>query len=56
MMHQDENGAETFSLTPEQALVFTREGQPACMQGFIQAVVCTTWATRSAPRATSARP
>jgi 2-polyprenyl-3-methyl-5-hydroxy-6-metoxy-1,4-benzoquinol methylase len=30
---------ETFSLTPEQALVFTREGQPACMQGFIQAVV-----------------
>lgn len=34
-MHDD----ETFSLTPEQALVFTREGQPACMQGFIQAVV-----------------
>jgi ubiquinone/menaquinone biosynthesis C-methylase UbiE len=30
---------ETFELTPEQALVFTREGQPACMQGFIQAVV-----------------
>ncbi|MBC2777502.1 methyltransferase domain-containing protein [Parasphingopyxis marina] len=30
---------ETFSLTPEQALIFTREGQPACMQGFIQAVV-----------------
>ena len=30
---------ETFSLTPEQALVFTREGQPACMQGFFQAVV-----------------
>jgi 2-polyprenyl-3-methyl-5-hydroxy-6-metoxy-1,4-benzoquinol methylase len=30
---------ETFSLTPEQALVFTREGQPACMQGFVQAVV-----------------
>ena len=29
----------TFSLTPEQALVFTREGQPACMQGFFQAVV-----------------
>ena len=30
---------ETFSLSPEQALVFTREGQPACMQGFFQAVV-----------------
>ncbi|MHA6334077.1 methyltransferase domain-containing protein [Qipengyuania sp. CAU 1752] len=30
---------ETFSTTPEQALIFTREGQPACMQGFIQAVV-----------------
>lgn len=34
-LHED----ETFSLTPEQALVFTREGQPACMQGFVQAVV-----------------
>ncbi|QDM39953.1 class I SAM-dependent methyltransferase [Altererythrobacter sp. TH136] len=30
---------ETFSITPEQALVFTREGQPACMQGFFQLVV-----------------
>jgi 2-polyprenyl-3-methyl-5-hydroxy-6-metoxy-1,4-benzoquinol methylase len=30
---------ETFSLTPEQALVFTREGQPACMQGFFQLLV-----------------
>lgn len=30
---------ETFNLPPEKALVFTREGQPACMQGFIQAVV-----------------
>jgi ubiquinone/menaquinone biosynthesis C-methylase UbiE len=29
---------ETFELTPEQALVFSREGQPACMQGFIQIV------------------
>ena len=29
---------ETFELTPEQALVFTREGQPACLQGFIQIV------------------
>lgn len=31
--------AETFELTPEQALIFTREGQPACMQGFIQSIV-----------------
>lgn len=30
---------ETFALDPEQALVFTREGQPACMQGFIQTIV-----------------
>src|SRR5688572_1959731 len=30
---------ETFSLTEEQATVFTREGQPACLQGFFQAVV-----------------
>ena len=30
---------DTFSLTPEQALVMAREGQPACMQGFIMAVV-----------------
>lgn len=30
---------ETFSLSPEQALVFAREGQPANMQGFIMAVV-----------------
>jgi len=30
---------ESFSLSPEQALVFTREGQPACMQGFFQSVV-----------------
>jgi SAM-dependent methyltransferase len=27
---------ETFELTPEQALVFTREGQPANLQGFVQ--------------------
>lgn len=31
--------AETYSLSEEQALVFTREGQPACMQGFFQAIV-----------------
>jgi 2-polyprenyl-3-methyl-5-hydroxy-6-metoxy-1,4-benzoquinol methylase len=30
---------QTFSLSPEQALVFSREGQPACMQGFIQLIV-----------------
>src|SRR5688500_14121486 len=30
---------ETFSITPEQALVFTREGQPACMQCFFQLIV-----------------
>lgn len=30
---------EAFSLSPEQALIFTREGQPACMQGFFQSVV-----------------
>ncbi|QZD93414.1 methyltransferase domain-containing protein [Qipengyuania xiapuensis] len=30
---------DTFSLSPEQALIMAREGQPACMQGFIQAVV-----------------
>ncbi|KRA84121.1 class I SAM-dependent methyltransferase [Altererythrobacter sp. Root672] len=35
--HHPEDG--TFSLDPEQALIFTREGQPACMQGFIQAIV-----------------
>ena len=34
-----DSDAEKFSLSPEQALIFTREGQPACMQGFIQAVV-----------------
>ncbi|MEL6876832.1 MAG: class I SAM-dependent methyltransferase [Pseudomonadota bacterium] len=34
--HEDDG---TFSLSEEQALVFGREGQPACMQGFIQAVV-----------------
>jgi len=30
---------ESFSITPEQALVFSREGQPACMQGFFQLVM-----------------
>lgn len=31
--------SEQFWLEPEQALVFGREGQPACMQGFIQALM-----------------
>jgi len=30
---------EQFWLSEEQALVFTREGQPACMQGFFQAII-----------------
>jgi len=29
----------TFSMSPEQAVVFSAEGHPACMQGFFQAVV-----------------
>lgn len=36
---QHHPGDESFSITPEQALVFSREGQPACMQGFFQLVV-----------------
>lgn len=35
--HHAEDG--TFSITSEQALVFAREGQPACMQGFFQLIV-----------------
>lgn len=31
--------SDSFSLTPEQATVFSREGQPACLQGFFQAVI-----------------
>ncbi|MFL2875260.1 MAG: class I SAM-dependent methyltransferase [Pseudohongiellaceae bacterium] len=31
--------ADTFHLTPEQAAIFSREGEPTCMQGFFQAVV-----------------
>jgi len=30
---------ETFFLTEEQATIFTREGQPTCMQGFFQSLV-----------------
>ena len=29
----------TFSLSPEQAAIFSHEGEPTCMQGFFQAVV-----------------
>lgn len=29
----------TFSLSPEQALIFAAEGHPACMQGFFQSVM-----------------
>jgi SAM-dependent methyltransferase len=31
--------SDKFNLTQEQATVLSREGQPACMQGFIQAVI-----------------
>jgi ubiquinone/menaquinone biosynthesis C-methylase UbiE len=30
---------DTFSMTPEQAIVLAQEGHPACMQGFIQLLV-----------------
>lgn len=30
---------ETFSMSPEQALIMSEEGHPACMQGFLQAIV-----------------
>lgn len=39
---------DSFSLTEEQALVFSREGQPACMQGFFQSVVSQFEAHESA--------
>jgi 2-polyprenyl-3-methyl-5-hydroxy-6-metoxy-1,4-benzoquinol methylase len=36
----DYNGdSDTFSLNPEQAALFSHEGEPTCMQGFFQAVV-----------------
>ena len=34
----DDKGAR-FSLTPEQAAVFAHDGEPTCMQGFLQAIV-----------------
>lgn len=30
---------ETYALSPEQAIVFAREGHPACMQGFFEALM-----------------
>ena len=32
-------GKDMFSLSPEQAALFSREGEPTCLQGFFQAVV-----------------
>ncbi len=34
-----DSASDKFNLTPEQATVFSREGQPDCLQGFFQAVV-----------------
>ena len=34
-----DGAADTFSLSPEQAAIFSHEGEPTCMQGFFQAVV-----------------
>jgi 2-polyprenyl-3-methyl-5-hydroxy-6-metoxy-1,4-benzoquinol methylase len=36
---QYHDGDETFSLSPEQAIVLAQEGHPACIQGFIQLIV-----------------
>ncbi|HIG39478.1 MAG: class I SAM-dependent methyltransferase [bacterium] len=35
--HNPDN--DEFSLTPEPAIIFAREGDPACMQGFFQSVI-----------------
>ena len=32
-------GEDSFSLSPEQAAIFSHEGEPTCMQGFFQAVI-----------------
>lgn len=34
-----DGATDTFSMTPEQVLVFAAEGEPGCMQGFFQSVV-----------------
>lgn len=44
-------GAKKFSMTTEQALIFSAEGDPNCMQGFFQAVVS---AYLDEPKATDA--
>ena len=46
-----EAGAKKFSMTPEQAVIFSAEGHPHCMQGFFQAVVS---AYLDEPKATEA--
>jgi 2-polyprenyl-3-methyl-5-hydroxy-6-metoxy-1,4-benzoquinol methylase len=35
--HHEED--ETFSLSPEQAIVLAQDGHPACLQGFVQMIV-----------------
>jgi 2-polyprenyl-3-methyl-5-hydroxy-6-metoxy-1,4-benzoquinol methylase len=37
VVYHDED--DTFSLTPEQAVVLAQEGDPACLQGFIELIV-----------------
>ncbi|MCZ6745903.1 MAG: methyltransferase domain-containing protein [Acidobacteria bacterium] len=44
-------GSKKFSMTPEQAVIFSAEGHPHCMQGFFQAVVS---AYLDEPKATEA--
>ncbi len=44
-------GSKKFSMTPEQAVIFSVEGHPHCMQGFFQAVVS---AYLDEPKATEA--
>ncbi len=34
-----DSGQDTFSLNPEQAALFSHEGEPTCMQGFFQTVI-----------------
>ena len=39
---------DTFSLSPEQAAIFSHEGEPTCMQGFFQVVVAQYEANKTA--------
>ena len=34
-----DDATDSFSLSPEQAAIFSHEGEPTCMQGFFQAVI-----------------